>query len=335
MKSELPLSEAGQATDASTGTPRHHRRPPSGLKGLATRHPIAVFLVMAHVGLWGSVSFVVFFDAPPRPLSALGAILGLALPAVVITAANGGRDSVLDLLARTVHWRVGIVWHLAALFALPLGSLVLAMLLGGAAVVDAVGEHWGLLLAVFLPQLLLSLVTVQLFEELAWSGFAQHHLQATRGAMKAALLLGLAFATVHLPMYLIGLPLTKESVLAALGLQVIVIPMALCIRLLFAWVYNQTRFSIPLAAILHASFNASNSPDFLPSFVDGGTASMLPLVVVAITAIGVAIGTKSKLGYPGNSQPRSPRNPGLSRLKGVTTAGTRTEQHTRTTSSPR
>jgi membrane protease YdiL (CAAX protease family) len=254
-------------------------------------------LLVAHVGLWGCLSVVVFFDAGPRPLCALGAILGLALPAVLITAANGGRDSVLDLLARTVRWRVGIMWHLAALIAVPLGSLLLAVLLGGAAVVDAVGEHWGLLLAVFLPQLLLNLVTVQLFEELAWSGFDQHHLQASVGAMKAALLLGLAFATVHFPMYLIGLPLTKESVLAALGLQVIVIPMALCIRLLFAWLYNSTRFSIPLAAILHASFNASNSPDFLPSFVDGGTASMLPLVVVAITAIGVAIGTKSKLGY--------------------------------------
>ena len=60
-------------------------------------------------------------------------------------------------------------------------------------------QNWTLLFTDFLPQLLLALVTVQIFEELGWAGFVQHRLQPRHGALKASFWVALAFAFLHRP----------------------------------------------------------------------------------------------------------------------------------------
>jgi hypothetical protein len=45
------------------------------------RHPVVSYLVVAFAIFWTSWMPVLICGAPPRPLSAVGAILGLALPA--------------------------------------------------------------------------------------------------------------------------------------------------------------------------------------------------------------------------------------------------------------
>jgi uncharacterized protein len=67
------------------------------------RHPVVSYLVLASAIFWASWMPVLIFDAPPRPFSAVGAILGLALPAFLMTAATDGRAGVRDLLRRTLR----------------------------------------------------------------------------------------------------------------------------------------------------------------------------------------------------------------------------------------
>lgn len=270
-----------------------------GLHAFVTRHPVATLVIAAHVGLWGSMTPVLFLGVPPRAMSAVGAIVGLAIPALLLAAAVDGKPGVRDLLTRTLRWQVARSWYLFAVLALPCGALVLAPLFGGAAAVAALGEEWRLIFVVFLPQVVINLVTVQIFEELAWTGFAQHRMQAVRGALKASVMLGLAFATVHSPMYLIGVPLTAENVVRALALQLIVVPLAILIRMLLAWTYNNTGFSILMAAVLHASFNATNDERFLPEFVSRSVAMMLPLAVVVVLSLVVLITSRRSLGFRG------------------------------------
>src|SRR5688572_25266987 len=90
------------------------------------RHPVVSYLVLAFVIFWVTWMPVPIFGAPPRPLSAVGAILGLALPAFLVTAATDGRAGVRDLLRRTLRWRVGIGWYVFAMLAIPVGALLLA-----------------------------------------------------------------------------------------------------------------------------------------------------------------------------------------------------------------
>ena len=97
------------------------------------RHPVASYLVVAFAIFWASWMPVLLFGAPPRLFSAVGAILGLALPAFLVTAATEGRAAVHDLLRRTLRWRVGLGWYLLAILAIPVGALLLAPLFLGPA----------------------------------------------------------------------------------------------------------------------------------------------------------------------------------------------------------
>jgi hypothetical protein len=146
------------------------------------RHPVASYLVVAFAIFWASWMPVLLFGAPPRLFSAVGAILGLALPAFLVTAATEGRAGVHDLLRRTLRWRVGIGWYLLAILAIPVGALLLAPLFLGPAPLLGLLQNWSLLFTEFVPQLLLALVTVQLFEELGWAGLCSTDCNLATGA---------------------------------------------------------------------------------------------------------------------------------------------------------
>jgi membrane protease YdiL (CAAX protease family) len=178
---------------------------PVVLRSFAGRHPVASFLVVAYAIFWLCWTPVLFLGASPRLFSALGALLGLAVPAFLVTAAAEGRAGVRDLLKRTLHWRVGIGWYLLAALAIPVGALLLAPLFLGSAPLEALVRNWPVLLTHFLPQLLLAVLTVQFFEELGWAGFVQHRLQARHGALTASLLIaGVTHASFNEASELLG-----------------------------------------------------------------------------------------------------------------------------------
>lgn len=269
----------------------------TGFSGFVRRHPMAAFLAMAHAGLWGSFLPVLFLGAPPRLLSAVGALTGLAVPSFVVTYLVGGRAGVRDLMRRSLRWRVRVRFFVFAVLAVPLAAALLApLMLGPSAVSGLLAGGWPVA-GWFVLDMLVALATVQLFEEIGWAGFAQHTLQSRHGAMRASLLIAPAFATVHIPMYFIGAPMTAHQMVTVLSMMALVIPVSLFFRVLVAWTYNRTAASVLLAAVLHASFNAASGGEFLERFGSGPTASMLPLVAMVSLAVVVAVATKGRLGY--------------------------------------
>jgi uncharacterized protein len=267
------------------------------------RHPVVSYLVLAFVIFWVSWMPVLIFGAPPRPFSAVGAILGLALPAFLVTAATDGRAGVRDLLRRTLRWRVGIGWYVLAMLAIPVGALILAPVFLGAAPLQRLPQNWSLLFTEFVPQLLLALVTVQFFEELGWAGFVQHRLQSRHGALKASVLVGLAFAFLHLPTYL-SAPISGERALRDLSVMVIVIPFAICFRILITFAYNRTRFSVLIAAITHASFNEAS--EIISPNVPGPLAQVLAFASVGLLALLSVVISKGTLAYNHDHSPVAP-----------------------------
>ncbi len=264
------------------------------IRSFVGRHPVSSFLVLAYVGLWTCWMPILFLGAPPRPFSALAVIVGLAVPAFLVTAVTSGRDGVRQLVHRSVRWRVGLRWYLVAVLAIPLGTLAVAMLLGTPSVDGSLAVWFGL-------ELLLALVTVQLFEEVGWVGFAQYTLQGRYGPMRTSLLLGTAFGLIHLPTYFRA-PITGRQVVGVLVTMVMVIPLSILLRILIAWLSNRTALSVLLAALLHASFNTASGSEFLGRLGAGPVASLLPLAVVAVLGLVVAVATKGRLGYdPGRT----------------------------------
>lgn len=131
------------------------------------------------------------------------------------------------------------------------------------------------------------------------AGFLQHRLQARHGALKAALLVGLAFAFLHLPTYL-SVPVSVPSVTRDLSVLVVVVPFALLFRILIGYTYNRTAYAVVIAALTHASFNEAS--EIISPTVPGASGQVLAFVSTALLALlscasaGVAWLTSAKTG---------------------------------------
>ena len=168
--------------------------------GLATRHPVASFLVTAYTLGWSTLIAGDYLGLPLLLVSSLGAVVGLALPAFLVSAAVSGKAGMRDLLGRCLRWRVGIGWYLLALLGLPLATLLVASVFLGGAPLEALAQKWPLFFTMFLPGVLIPFVLIQIFEEAGWTGFMQDTLQDRRGPLLASILVAPAFVLFHFPL---------------------------------------------------------------------------------------------------------------------------------------
>jgi membrane protease YdiL (CAAX protease family) len=105
----------------------------------------------------------------------------------------------------------------------------------------------------FLPFLLFSMLTNG--EEIGWRGFALPRLQQRHTALVASLILGAVWAFWHLPKYL--MVNTSLGGGSALGEFPIESAHTLAFAILYTWLFNNTRGSLLLLTIFHASWNAA------------------------------------------------------------------------------
>jgi len=218
-----------------------------------------IIWVPAAAASWGLFAF-------PLSLASIGLLgaFGPSLAAVILTATGEGVSGLRRLVGRLLLWRVGLRWYARVLLfpaAISLASTALYVLFGGPAPDFAdppVTLFYPPELSEISPMVLLPFVLLQtlLFsspmgEEIGWRGYALPRLQALRSALWASVILGLLWALWHLPLYLThGHPLSGEFFgWALLGF--------VADAILFTWVYNNTRGSLLLALLFHASFNVT------------------------------------------------------------------------------
>jgi membrane protease YdiL (CAAX protease family) len=225
----------------------------SGLRGVVARYPATAFLVMAFGFGWTSLIPILLaengfgvlpIELPLTPVQTLATLLGLALPAFLVTAATGGKEGVRDMLRRLLRWRVGVKWYLIALFGLFVSMLLAALPFLGVVPLEALAQKWGLLFTVFLPGVILPFLHTNLWEELGWTGYLQSTLQERRGPLLASIMVAPAFFLMHLP------PLLMD---AGAGLALLIVFGALVLmmaffRIVVMWLYNGSGRSVLVVA---------------------------------------------------------------------------------------
>ena len=283
--------------------------PRSPLVRLAARQPVASFLVMLYATTW-TVFLPLFLQARgllalPVDLSeglafnavlATASILAIALPALLVTAATSGKAGVRDLLSRCLRWRVGVVWYLAALFGLLAVMVLAGSVLSDPTPLEVLTERWSLIFTLFLPEVLLPFLLIQIFEEAGWTGFLQHTLQERRGPLMASILVAPAFVLQHLPILLMdaGIGLASLIVVGAL------VMVAVFFRVVIMWLYNGSGRSVLVVALFHSAYNSAwgtGDQKFTGEMIPGPAATLIPIGVVAVVAVVVAAFTKGRLSY--------------------------------------
>jgi membrane protease YdiL (CAAX protease family) len=245
---------------------------------------LANFLVLTYAASWLLWTPLVLDAVDPD--TALGFVLlmlGSLVPsatAIVLVGRRHGRAGVRNLLRRLRIWRVGPRWWVAVtvLPTLAVAAIGLSLLVGGEAPDVTVTVPGAVLLLAFF-----------IFpgsaggEEVGWRGLALPHLQAHQSALRASVVLGVAWGVWHLPLYLIGADIRPPSLFAPW----VVITVATSIIL--TWLYNGTRGSLLIVVLAHATANLALTILAEP-LEDNVTPFFLTYTVVMAIAAGAVVG---------------------------------------------
>jgi membrane protease YdiL (CAAX protease family) len=221
-----------------------------------------------------------------------GAYLGPVFSAFLVTLIADGRDGLRRWVRRLWHWRVRWHWYAVALLGVPAVLLATGLVFNG----GRIHAPSVLVLAVYVPALLLQMVTTGLAEEPGWRDFALPRLQHRFGGLGAAAILGPVWALWHMPLYLSdwgGWPNAhwSEPVVFAL--------FTITFNVVMIQVFNKTGESLPLALLLHVGVNNTIST-FFPTMYPSMTAGTLMIgltIMSTIAAVVLLVATHGHLGY--------------------------------------
>ena len=227
---------------------------------VASRHPIAMFLVIAlGVSLPVTTAFLIIgHDVSPGILLMVIFLLGTA---VLVTALSEGRAGVRRLFAGVIRWRMGLVRFVVLVAAMPLLTLLVGVLTG---TLQAPAEGWlGLVGSYLFRTVIFGLLIVNLWEETAWGGFLQSRLMASRGLLIGSLLTAIPFFVIHIPLAFAahGKDTTLAQAAIDIGLIALVAPF---FRYLLGTQLVDSGGSILAIGMLHASFNAAGQLSAVP-----------------------------------------------------------------------
>lgn len=277
-------------------------------KSFTNRFPLITFFLLAFAGTWLVLSPWVFdtfgwIEIPDELgiiLFILSTFTGPFFAAFYVTGKLEGKEGKKNLWRRIFQMRLGLVWYVAVLFTFLLVWLTAYNLLYRGAPLAALIANPALMVTAFLPNVLTGLLIPSLGEEPGWRGFALPRLQKDFGPVLGTLILGTLHGIWHLPALFTPLlgPFSWDSFLtfvltAAAG------------TFIYTWVFNNTRGSVWIAILLHASSNAASSlvgsliPEGveLTSWQSALDAGWLNVIAFSLAAVLLIIFTRGKLGY--------------------------------------
>jgi membrane protease YdiL (CAAX protease family) len=267
---------------------------PAGSLSFLRRYPLTFYFLIALGISWAVVATIVALGLSPSAAGIAAITAGPALSSLLMTGVCEGTEGVRRLLGRLVLWRVPLAWYLVALFGIPAVYVLGTAFLPGALASfnPLTPDKWLSYLWLF-P--LVILVGGPLLEEIGWRGFALPRLEAKYGPLIGTLALGLLWAAWHYPQYLMPEWAAQNggfNVKAVLVFTVAVVPIAI----ILTWVFNNTKGSLLLAILAHASINTFSVfiDQIFPAQAGSQTGGMIGFGLAALL---IVVLTGGRLGY--------------------------------------
>jgi uncharacterized protein len=248
----------------------------------ARRYPLTMFLVLAFaIGVPGMV-IPLLLGVPSAPGLLWLVFVALLGSSLLVTGLADGRAGVRKLLSRVVLWRFS-AWRWAIiLFAVPVLTVALAAATG---TLTSPERGWAAEIGWYLfNTLIFGALSLNLWEETAWAGFAQSRWMARHGLLVGSLITAVFFAAIHVPLQFEGNP-SGSRILASTGLVFLT---ALIARYLIGMHLLDTGGSILAAGVQHASWNAAQKLEA----VEGGDWNWQMVTAVALLTLLLAVGRR-------------------------------------------
>ncbi len=229
------------------------------MKRILTRYQVAVYFVLSLLIPISGLIVVILGGLAKGSFSERAAEVvakyGPSLAGMIVALLCGGIAGLIGLLKRFVVWRIDLRWYLLALL-LPLViddllPLAVSRLTGSTYEITWTYSYSTAYL--FIPVLLqYFFLGGGMGEEFGWRGYLTSHLQQHRRALATSLIVGILWAMWHFPTFWFGHHAGVD--LAYVHVEKLVRACALAV--VFTWVFNNTRGSVLVAALMHAATNA-------------------------------------------------------------------------------
>jgi membrane protease YdiL (CAAX protease family) len=259
-----------RSTSPSTG-PRTPTIPPDR----PDLRPLVLFAVVA-LGIGGPLLALSTLIEPGAPFILAAVLAGLAIPALVLTYRDAGGDGVRALLRDCLRMPSAWWWLPVAGLALPCLTWTTATMLGGAQPLT-----WSLL-GYYVADLIIGAVVINIWEEMAWTGFAQRRAMARWGKTGGSLVTAVFFTGIHLPLAFDG----AHSAAQVASNVLLIAGVATGVRLLIGRVDAWTGRSLLTVGVLHSSFNATET------LLDPGYDWVRIAVTIAVAVVLIASGRR-------------------------------------------
>jgi membrane protease YdiL (CAAX protease family) len=235
-------------------------------------------------------------DVPGQPFIVASTLVGLLLPALVITRVVDGPEGLRRLWAQVGRVRVPWRWYALALVGVPVATVAVTVGLFGAPDRLTPGSLAAALGAGLVLQLVVVLLSNNLWEEVGWTGFVQARLAQRHGPARAAVLVGPLFALQHVSL-VAGNPL-----LVGVAFVVVLALLAIPFRALQGWVHARTG-SLLLVGLVHAAGNAAaagsgfaGGDGMLRRLYDEPVVGSVQVLASALLGLLVLAATRARLG---------------------------------------
>jgi uncharacterized protein len=268
--------------------------PEVGRQTLTRRRPVTTFLALVFGIGWPMLTVPLLAGVPADPFLLGLVFVGLLTPALLVSRLAGGRGATKRLLARTTQWRFGAARWAVILLGVPLFTVAFAAASGtleqpSGGVLAEVGAY---LFATFIFGALI----LNVWEELAWGGFAQSRLMARHGLLVGSLLTAPLFAAIHVPL-LFATGWTWGDVAVGLAVLFVAAPFY---RYLLGMHLLDTGGSVLAIGVQHAAWNAAGNIDSVKGDWQSIAAVAVLTVLIAVsrrraTPKGRAIGRDAEM----------------------------------------
>jgi len=263
------------------------------------RYSVAAFFILAMVLGGGTVYLVVQGVLPTG--AALASALSASVAGIIMTVVEDGRAGLKLMLSRLLIWRVGIgYWLFAFLFLIP--AVLLGSLLNPIFNRDPLSFNNLKPAFDILPMFISFFIVAGLGQELGWTGFLTPRLQARYSALTSCVIRAILGGLWHLPLFLYSrlqhpaladFPysgwIAQKGFLVAIGTMILMFLLPWSI--FYSWIFNNTRGSLLLVAVLHGSeiwvaywmLSAGINPSNLNNYWGYGAVMVVIAIIIVIT----------------------------------------------------
>jgi membrane protease YdiL (CAAX protease family) len=214
------------------------------------------FFLLTYILSWAIwIGLILASSVISEGISMIVRLFGVLMPAfsaIALTGYTAGRKGVNQLLSRLRIWKVDKIWKPALIFVYPI-LLVIAGLIYNVISPESAISFLPLDVGTLIANIIFLLIAA-LGEEIGWRGVALPTLQRKYSPIDSSLILGLFWATWHLPFWiLIGTLNSFGPVYFAMNF-IFIIPTTFFLT----WFFNQTRGSLLYPVLFHLIYNIVN-----------------------------------------------------------------------------